>query len=209
MIARRDMPCAPLHPAVNPGQRLRLLSYNIQVGISSRAFREYFTAGWKHVLPTPERMRNLDRIAEVLCGYDIVGLQELDAGSLRSHFLNQAEYLAMRAAMPFWKHQTNRDLGHLAKHSLGMIARLTPYAVEHRALPGFLPGRGVMLAHFGEPRARLTVAVMHLALGRSARMRQMDFVAGLLIDEPNAILMGDFNCLPHAPEMRLLQDRTG
>lgn len=209
MIARRDIPYAAAHPAVHPGQRLRLLSYNIQVGIASRAFREYFTAGWKHVLPTPERMRNLDRIAEVLCEYDIVGLQELDAGSLRSHFLNQAEYLAMRAGMPFWKHQTNRDLGHLAKHSLGLLARLIPYAVEHRALPGFLPGRGVMLARFGQPGAWLTVAVMHLALGRASRMRQMDFVANLLADEPNAILMGDFNCLPQSPEMRLLLRRTG
>lgn len=204
-ITNRSAP----HPAVQPGRRLRLLSYNIQVGIASRAYREYITSGWKHVLPSPERIKNLDRIAEVLSDYDIIGLQELDAGSLRSHFLNQAEYLALRAGLPFWKHQTNRDLGHLAKHSLGLLARLTPYAIEQRSLPGLLPGRGVMLARFGRPEAHLTVAVMHLALGRGSRLRQMDYVASLLAGEPYVILMGDFNCLPHAPEMRLLLERTG
>ncbi|MFZ5579248.1 MAG: endonuclease/exonuclease/phosphatase family protein [Pseudomonadota bacterium] len=197
------------HPAVQPGQRLRLLSYNIQVGIASKAYREYFTSGWKHVLPSPERRRNLDRIAEAISAFDIVGLQEVDAGSLRSEFINQAEYLAERAGLPFWKHQTNRDLGHLAQHSLGMIARHQPHTVEHRPLPGWLPGRGVMLARFGGPGSELVVAVMHLALGRGSRMRQMDYVAGLLADEPHAILMGDFNCLPHAPELRMLQRRTG
>ncbi len=197
------------HAMIGGGQRLRLLSYNIQVGIASRTLREYFISGWKHVLPSPGRMSNLDAIAEVLREFDIVGLQELDAGSLRSEFLNQAEYLAMRAGMPFWKHQTNRDFGHLAKHSLGLLARLHPYEVEHLALPGLLPGRGVMLARFGEPGARLTVAVMHLALGRPSRMRQMDFIADRLAGEEHAILMGDFNCLPHAPEMDLLLRRTG
>ncbi|MEW6764418.1 MAG: endonuclease/exonuclease/phosphatase family protein [Pseudomonadota bacterium] len=197
------------HPALHTGQRLRLLSYNIQVGIASKAYREYLTSGWKHVLPSPERRRNLDRIAEVIGGYDIVGLQEVDAGSLRSEFINQAEYLAGRAELPFWKHQTNRDLGHLAQHSLGMLARHVPYAVEHRALPGWLPGRGVMLARFGQPGADLVVAVMHLALGRGSRMRQMGFVADLLAEERHAVLMGDFNCLPRAPEMRMLQHRTG
>jgi len=208
-MKHHDIPHASPHPEVNPGQRLKLLSYNIQVGIASRAYREYLTSGWKHVLPSPCRTRNLDQIAEVIGGYDIVGLQEVDAGSFRSQFLNQAEYLAQRSNMPFWEHQTNRDLGHLAKHSLGMVARYQPYKVEHRALPGLLPGRGVMLARFGTPEARLTVAVMHLALGRGSRMRQMGFVADLLAKESNAILMGDFNCLPHAPEMRMMQARTG
>lgn len=203
------IPSAAPHPALHPGQRLRLLSYNIQVGIASRAYREYLISGWKHVLPSPERRRNLDRIAEILAAYDIVGLQEVDAGSLRSEFINQAEYLARRANLPFWKHQTNRDLGRLAQHSLGIVARHAPHAVEHRALPGWLPGRGVMLARFGQPGADLVVAVMHLALGRGSRMRQMGFVADLLAGEPHAILMGDFNCLPNAPELRMLQHRTG
>ena len=199
-----------MKPAFQPhGQRLRLLSYNSQVGISSRSYRDYLGNSWKHVLPSRERSRNLDNIASAIADYDIVGLQEVDAGSLRSQFINQTEYLAGRAGLPFWRHQTNRDFGHLAQHSLGLLARYTPYAVEHHALPGILPGRGVMVAYFGTGTSRLAVAVMHLALGRGTRHKQMAFVAELLRHEPNAVLMGDFNCLPNAPELRMLQQRSG
>ncbi len=198
-----------MHAAPGHGQRLRVLSYNIQVGISSRAYHDYLGNSWKHFLPSPCRTGNLDRIASALSDYDIVGLQEVDAGSLRSQYINQTEYLAMRAGLPFWRHQTNRDFGHLAKHSLGLLARYTPCVVEHHALPGLVPGRGVMLAYFGTGSVRLAVAVMHLALGRGARFKQMAFVAELLRDEPHAVLMGDFNCLPRAPELRMLQQRSG
>ncbi|MEW5839090.1 MAG: endonuclease/exonuclease/phosphatase family protein [Pseudomonadota bacterium] len=198
-----------MHPAATHGQRLRVLSYNIQVGIASRSYRDYIGNSWKHVLPSRERIPNLDRIAQALAGYDLVGLQEVDAGSLRSQFINQTEYLAKQAGLPFWRHQTNRDFGHFAKHSLGLIARYTPYVVEHHPLPGVVPGRGVMLAYFGCGSSRLAVAVMHLALTRGARLKQMAFVAELLHDEPHALLMGDFNCQPHSPEMHMLQRRSG
>jgi endonuclease/exonuclease/phosphatase family metal-dependent hydrolase len=197
------------HPALGQGQRLRLLSYNIQVGIASTSYRDYLGNSWKHVLPWFERGRNLDNIAAALKDYDIIGLQEVDAGSLRSQYINQTEYLATRAGFPFWKHQTNRDFGHLAKHSLGILARYTPYLVQHHALPGIVPGRGMMVAYFGRAEARLAVAVMHLALGRGARWKQMEFVAEILSDEPHAVLMGDFNCLPSSPELRMLQQRSG
>ena len=35
----------------NTGRRIRLLSYNIQVGIGSVSYSNYLTAAWKHVLP--------------------------------------------------------------------------------------------------------------------------------------------------------------
>ena len=63
-------------------QRLRLLSYNIQSGLTTRKYSQYLTRSWKHLVPVPSRMANLDGIARVLKGYDIVALQEVDAGSL-------------------------------------------------------------------------------------------------------------------------------
>ena len=47
-------------------------------------------------------------IAEMLRGYDLVGLQEVDAGSRRSGYINLTEYLANRADFPFWDDRTNR-----------------------------------------------------------------------------------------------------
>ena len=76
------------------GHRLRVLSYNIEAGAGTAAYREYLTRSWRYLLPHANRQLVLDRIARVASGYDIVGLQETDAGSLRSSFLNQTEYVA-------------------------------------------------------------------------------------------------------------------
>src|SRR5690606_37033671 len=46
-----------LHDGVRP---LRFLSFNIQVGIGTARYRHYFTKGWKHVLPHPDRHVNLE-----------------------------------------------------------------------------------------------------------------------------------------------------
>ena len=55
--------------------------------------------------------------------YDVVALQESDAGSLRTGFTNQTEYLARQSCFPYWLDQTNRHLGHFAKHSNGLLIR--------------------------------------------------------------------------------------
>ena len=122
-------------------QRLRLMSYNIQTGVDTQRYRQYLTHSWKHVLPHRERLANLNRIATLLARYDLVGLQEVDSGSLRSGFVDQTEYLAHRAGFPHWYKQINRSLGKLAQHSNGMLTRLRPSAVEEHKLPG-VPGRG-------------------------------------------------------------------
>ena len=77
--------------------RLRLLSFNIQVGISTERYRHYLTRGWQHLLPHAGRATNLKRIGELLADYDLVALQEADGGSLRSGYVNQVEHLAQIA----------------------------------------------------------------------------------------------------------------
>jgi endonuclease/exonuclease/phosphatase family metal-dependent hydrolase len=189
-------------------RRLRLVSFNIQTGIGTRHYRQYLTQSWKHVLPHPERADNLDRIATVLDGYDIVGLQETDSGSLRSGFINQTEYLALAAGFPYWYDLTNRDLGKLAQHSLGVLARFTPSAVTEIRLPGRIPGRGALMLRFGSGEHTLHVVIMHLALGRRARLRQFAHIAERLCDCRHVVLMGDFNCHSDSLEMNWLLERT-
>ena len=123
-----------------PTEKLRLLSCNIQAGSSTRAYREYITRSWSHVLPNGKRA-NLDSLAELFSPYDLVGLQESDPGSMRSGFSNQSDYLAERGRFPFVSHQANRRISRIA-------------------------GSG------------------------------------------NAVLMGDFNCDPNAPEMKRLYRKT-
>jgi endonuclease/exonuclease/phosphatase family metal-dependent hydrolase len=188
-------------------QRLRILSYNIQAGVDTQHYRHYVTQSWKHVLPHRERLLNLNRIATLLGEYDLVGLQEVDSGSLRSGFVDQTEYLAHRAGFPHWYRQTNRNLGKLAQHSNGLLTRQRPKAINEYKLPG-LPGRGAIFAHFGEEK-ELVVCIMHLALGRRARMRQVRYIGDQLQEHRHAIVMGDLNCSCESREMRTLMDRVG
>lgn len=188
-------------------RRLRLLSYNIQTGIATSKYRHYLTHSWKHVLPYPERIENLDRIARLLHGFDIVGLQEVDAGSLRSSYINQTEYLALAAHFPFWYHQTNRNLGHLAQHSLGLLSRLRPSEIREEKLPGRIPGRGALVARYGYGPDALAVIVLHLALGRRARLQQIEYVSDIMRGYRHIILMGDFNCGTVSDEMNWLLAR--
>jgi endonuclease/exonuclease/phosphatase family metal-dependent hydrolase len=175
-------------------RQLHLLSYNIQAGIYTRHYSEYVTNSWKHVLPHRERLRNLHRIACMLNEFDLVGLQEVDAGSLRSGFVDQTEYLAYHARFPYWHKQVNRNLGRFAQHSNGVLSRIRPSEVTEHKLPG-LPGRGAVMVEFETTGdSALAVCVLHLALGWRARRRQLDYIRELAIRYPYLVVMGDFNC---------------
>jgi endonuclease/exonuclease/phosphatase family metal-dependent hydrolase len=187
--------------------RLRLLSCNILAGGSVRRYRDYVTHSWKHVLPTGKRA-NLDGLARVIGEFDLVGLQEADAGSLRSGFLNQTQYLAEAADFPFWSHQPNRRVSRLATSSNGLLARMQPDEVLDYPLPGRIPGRGALWARFGEGEQALIVVVAHLSLGPTARMRQLGFIGELIGHLPNVVLMGDLNTLASSIELRMLYSRT-
>ena len=187
--------------------RLRLLSANIQAGSSTRAYRDYVTRSWSHVLPNGKRL-NLDSLAELASNYDLVGLQESDPGSLRSGFTNQADYLAERAHFPFWSHQPNRRISRIAGSGNALLSRVEPKELLDYALPGRIAGRGVLLANFGEGDQAWQLAITHLSLGVKSRQLQLGFLAELLSDSPRLVLMGDFNCDSDAPEMRALYRQT-
>jgi endonuclease/exonuclease/phosphatase family metal-dependent hydrolase len=172
--------------------RLRLLSFNIHAATSTDRFHHYVTHSWRQLLPHSQRTENLDSIAGLVQDYDIVALQEADAGSLRSGFINQSRYIASHSGMPYWFHQANRKLGTMTFTSNGFLARYAPHAVEEHRLPGAIPGRGALLLRYGAD-SDLVIAVVHLALGRRARKQQLDYLARQLEGEQRLIVMGDFN----------------
>lgn len=190
------------------GGRLRLLSYNIQTGIATRRFRDYLTHSWRHVLPHPKRLDNLDRIASTIQDFDIVGVQEADGGSLRSGFINLTEYLALQARFPWWYDQTNRDLGKFAQNALGILSRFVPSDIAELRLPGMIPGRGALAVKYGDGDDSLLVMIAHLSLGRRARLRQLAFLAEVMEDARHVVFMGDFNCDTDSLEMNWMQART-
>lgn len=210
IIGSRSHLAAPLETSAVPGpqRQLRLLSYNIQAGIASSKYRHYLTRSWKHLLPHPQRLDNLDRMAHILGDFDIVGLQEADGGSLRSSFINLTEYMALQARFPYWFDQTNRNLGNFARHSLGLLSRFRPTEITEVRLPGMIPGRGTLMVRFGWREDALAMLIMHLALGRRARLRQLGHIADIIGGYRHIILMGDFNCGGDSLEMNWFLERA-
>jgi endonuclease/exonuclease/phosphatase family metal-dependent hydrolase len=194
--------------SADAGPALRVLSYNIQLGIAYTRYHHYLTRSWRHVLPFEGRQSNLDSIARFLDGFDIVALQEADAGSLRSDYINQVEYLAQRSGFANWYAQTNRHLGNIAKHSLGLLSRPRPCEVIGYRLPGRIPGRGVMLARYACESHSLLVGVVHLSLGQNARRQQLAYLARQVARHEHVILMGDFNCRVDSDEFQTLLAST-
>jgi len=186
---------------------LKLLSFNIQTGVDTQDFHEYLTKSWKQLLPLKERISNLNRIASLVQSYDLVGLQEVDSGSLRTGFLDQTEYLAHRARFPYWYRQVNRSLGKIAQHSNGILSRIRPQRVDEHKLPG-LRGRGAMLVEFSTNREPLLVCIMHLALGKRARRLQLGYIGELVGEHSQLVVMGDFNCGPDSQELQELVNNT-
>ena len=183
---------------------IKLLSYNIQVGINTQLYRHYITRGWQHLLPNSGRMNNLNRIAKLLADFDLVALQEIDGGSIRTGFVNQAEYLAVKGQFPYWYQQLNRNLGKLAQHSNGLLSRFKPFDLQDHKLPGLIPGRGAIVARIGYKHLTLLVVVMHLALSKKTRDAQLSYIMELIQGQQHVVLMGDMNTharhlLHHSP----------
>ena len=173
------MSLAASTPASEVAPTLKLLTCNLQVGIHTSAYHHYFTRSWQHLLPHPKRSSRLDVVASTLSAYDIVGLQEVDGGSFRSSHVNQVEYLAKRSAFDFHFQQLNRNLGHVAQHSNGLLSRLMPNRVDEHRLPG-MRGRGAIHARYGEGPDALHVFVAHLALSQRGRLRQLDYLGEII-----------------------------
>jgi endonuclease/exonuclease/phosphatase family metal-dependent hydrolase len=186
--------------------KIRLLSFNIQAGTSTARYHHYVTHSWRQVLPHTQRVENLDAISELVSPYDMVALQEVDSGSLRSGFINQSRYLATHAGMPFWCHQSNRKVGTVAYAGNGFLSRFEPDAVEEHRLPGVIPGRGTLLVRFGEGFGGLDIAVVHLALGKRARTQQLKFLSRELDSGRNLVVIGDFNTHVDSPQVMEFRD---
>lgn len=190
--------------------RLRVLTLNIQVGLQTAHYGHYVTGAWRHVFPSRGVRSNLDRIADLAGRFDIVALQEADAGSLRTSQLNQVEYLARRAGFTHWHAAVNRDLGPFAQHCLGFLSREPLLDIRHHALPGRVPGRGALSAVLQKPGYRaVQIVATHLALSRRSRAAQLDYLAALPQRHCETLVLGDLNCgideLEHHPQLA----RTG
>jgi endonuclease/exonuclease/phosphatase family metal-dependent hydrolase len=187
---------------------VRILTYNIQVAIGSRRYRHYVLHGWKHVMPHGQTIRNLNRIAAVIAPFDVVALQEVDSGSFRTRFVNQAEYLAEKIDFAAWNSLVTRDFGVVAQHTNSILSRKPPLQVVNHRLPGFFEGRGLVEAEYPLDGRSVAILCTHLALNCRARIRQVKYIADLVNERESVILLGDFNCQPGSRGLRYFLQNT-
>jgi endonuclease/exonuclease/phosphatase family metal-dependent hydrolase len=174
--------------------RLRLLSYNIHVGTRPGHYGHYVTRAYRHVLPGPGMHATLDHMAEVMRAHDFVAVQEADAGSLRTRFVNQLEYLAKRAGFSHLGFAVTRDLRPFARHALGYLSRVAPLRETVHALPSRIPGRRAITVELGPAGGGLSLVIAHLSLGRQDQQRQLEYLGRLVAPGAPTVLLGDLNC---------------
>ena len=175
---------------------LRLLSYNIHIGAQPAGYGHYLTRAWRHALPGPGMHDTLDAMGDLMRDYDFVAVQEADAGSLRTRFVNQMEYLARRAGFDHVDFAVNRDLRPVARHALGFLSRHKPAQVVKHRLPGRIPGRSALEVDLGPEAGNLSLLLTHLSLGHFDRHQQLDFLSALVKPSRPTVLLGDLNCEP-------------
>ena len=96
-----------------------------------------------------------------------------------------------------------------AQHSMGVLSRMRAAEVKEYRLPGAIPGRGALVIRYGRGREALALMIVHLALGKRARLRQLGFIGEIASTHRHVILMGDLNCHSDSPELGRLIERVG
>lgn len=173
---------------------LSVISFNLQAGVQTAQLGDYVTQSWRHFWPNNQTQHNLDQAAKILSQFDITGVQEADAGSRRSKHINQVQWLAEQASHPHYSWQVNRNVGRYAQHSLGITSRFELHDPQQHRLPGLIPGRGALTAQINYQGRKVLVVVVHLALGKRSRQRQLAYLAALVKQHQYVILLGDTNC---------------
>jgi endonuclease/exonuclease/phosphatase family metal-dependent hydrolase len=182
-------------PAAGPG-RLRVVTWNVHHGVGQ------------------DGRLDVGRIADTLAAFepDVVGLQEVDRGFReRSGWADQAAELADRLGTdllwaPALHGPPRAPGGRPGEYGVALLSRWPARQVQ--AVPMALPGhepRVVLHARVETAPAEVTVLVTHLDFAdKRARRRQAEMIAGLSVAGP-AVLLGDLNARPAAPELAPLR----
>ncbi len=195
---------------------LLLLGFNIIPIIKTTLTRTYATPSEGNPIIMTWNIHNaggvddkfdIDRIVEEIKGYDpdILGLNEVDMGALKTGFIDLASYIAYKLNMYFYYGPT------FIKHYGNAILSKYPfYSVENIGLPRVLEEdkepRAVIKAKFAINSEIWTVYVNHLNTKKYDRLLQVPFIVNKMAEETfeNVIWMGDFNFQPNSEEYSLI-----
>jgi endonuclease/exonuclease/phosphatase family metal-dependent hydrolase len=182
-----------LNPDVDPTilKTLRIMSYNV------------------HGCKGMDGRISTDRIARVIARYnpDVVALQELDAGRLRSFGVDQAQRIAKGLEMSFQFHPAfcNKD----EQYGNAILSRYPMALIKKDALPklwgkAFLESRGAIWVMVDYQGTKINIINTHLSLLPKEQLLQIktllssDWLRHTDCSGP-IILCGDLNTVPNTP----------
>ena len=189
---------------------VRLLLYNIRYGIGSGSTMRWPLPGMGYVIGNRS---NLNRIIQFIGSQDpdVVGLVEVDTGSIRSQRVNQAEAIG-------------RSLGHYSvyqcKYAASSLNQLLP--IVRKQGNAFLAAprvHGERFHYFDRGIKRLTIELeleecsiflVHLSLKYRHRQEQLHALHDLVVASPKPVLIaGDFNTFWGGHEIYLFMKAAG
>lgn len=172
---------------------LKVVSYNIQAAIGTKAYRQYLTQINKQLFHSQSKTKTLKGIADFASDYDVACLQEVDLGGRRSGFECQVDHLLGLSNFTHMSTQENRIVGNISRHGNAILSKHPQTDIRDLKLPGKRAGRGAIIARVDAPKPFYVLNV-HLSLGEADQMRQVEFMAEQAPSDLPLIIAGDFNC---------------
>ena len=189
---------------------MKLMIYNIAYGTGAPdAFYEHLWMGHRYLRTS---QIHLDKIMDFIEKEqpDILGLVEVDTGSIRTKFVNQVETIANH--LNHFHHSSVK----YGEDSLGRtipILRMQGNAVLTRK---HVPDKQFHYFPIGFKRLIIELDIegvnfflVHLALKKRIRKKQFQFLAKLAKQHKNIIIAGDFNTFKGNQEIAELQQELG
>ena len=186
---------------------LKFLNYNIQAGIGTMRGRDYLLRAHRQFVSVRPKTANLIDIAHFIRKFDVVCLQEVDLGGLRSGYVDQVEFLKKHGEFPYAAKQLNRKLGRLSLHGNAILSKQRITHVESYSLPGAVAGRGLLVATL-ETTQPCIIATTHFSLGEKDQRLQFEFIYDKLDHRARVVLSGDFNCTHDSPALIDFDDKS-
>lgn len=172
---------------------LKIVSYNIQAAIGTKAYRQYVTQINRQIFHSKTKTKTLAEIADFTSDYDVACLQEVDLGGRRSGFKCQVDHLLGLSEFSHMSTQENRIVGNISRHGNAILSKHEQSDIRDLKLPGNRAGRGAIVARIEAPKPFYILNV-HLSLGEADQMRQVEYLAKEAPSDLPLIIAGDFNC---------------
>ena len=134
---------------------------------------------------------------------DVLAIQELDRGTVRSRGADQPAELARALGLaPVFVRTTGFDGG---DYGHALFSRFPILSQEVVPLPFTEEPRSLLRLRLAAPGGALEIASVHLGLDARLRLRQAELIRRRLAGRPRLLLLGDLNEEPTGPVQRELR----